>query len=83
MKTCLVKVSDGYFSLQECTIKELKPGSFFTRKPLPYPNENQVWIKCPGGYDTSTKKYTVCKWFDINHESYLKGDTTVYTDFIF
>ena len=62
-------------------LKELKKGDWFTLKPIEYPNESQVYIR--GDYDRSDKKYSCCKWSDINYERFLKGTTKVYTDFIF
>lgn len=64
-------------------LKELKRGEYFTRKPM---NEqeaktSQVYIK--EDYDRSTKKYWCQKWDDISKGIELKGDTEVYTDFIF
>lgn len=64
-------------------LKELKRGEYFTRKAM---NEkeaklSQVYIK--EDYDRSTKKYWCQKWDDISKGMELKGDTEVYTDFIF
>lgn len=62
-------------------LKDLKKGDFFTKKPLEYPTEKQVFIR--GDYDRSDKKYSCYKFDDINNEQFLKGDKLVYTDFIF
>ena len=64
-------------------LKELKRGEYFTRKSM---NEqeakpSQVYIK--EDYDHSTKKYWCQRWDDISRGIELKGDTEVYTDFIF
>ena len=67
--------------MRQTTIKQLKPGEWFTLKPIEEPNERQVWVR--SDYDRSTKKYDVYKWSDINHYSQRKGTTIVYTDFTF
>lgn len=41
------------------TVKQLKQGEYFTRKPIAEPKENQVYIR--GEYDRSTKKYICTK----------------------
>lgn len=62
-------------------LKELKKGDWFTLKPIEYPKGSQVYVR--GDYIRSDKKYSCCKWSDINSERLLKGTTKVYTDFIF
>lgn len=63
------------------TVKQLKPGEWFTLKPYPYPKDTQVYIR--GEYDRSNKKYSCGKFSDISYSRLLKGSTPVYTDFIF
>ena len=63
------------------TVKELKPGDFFTMKPLPYPTEKQVFIRRE--YDRSERKYWCQKFTDISDGKYLPGDREVYTEFEF
>ena len=63
------------------TVKELKKGEYFTRKPVLAPTEKQVWIR--GEYDKSQKKYECVRFDDICQCCYLKGDTEIYTDFVF
>ena len=63
------------------TVKELKKKEYFTRKQIEYPKDSQVYIR--GEYDRETKKYFCYKWNDVNAYILLKGNTTVYTDFIF
>ncbi len=63
------------------TIKELKKGDFFTRKPISEPSERQIWVR--GEYDRSCKRYEVHKWSDVNYIAYLKGNQEVFDDFIF
>ena len=62
-------------------IKDLKSGEYFTINPVEYPKESVVWVR--GNYERSSKKYSVHKWSDICHESFMKGDRMVYVDFIF
>ena len=62
-------------------LKELKPGAFFTRKPVDAPTEKQVYVR--GAYDRAQKKYECTSWADTSRCIYLKGETEVYTDFIF
>lgn len=63
------------------TVKELKKGTYFTRKPLENPKENQVFIR--GEYDRELKKYECTRFSDINDTIYLRGNVEVYTDMIF
>jgi len=63
------------------TLRDLKPGTWFTLKPLETPREGQVWVR--GEYDRAEKKYSCQNWADICRERSLKGSTPVYTDFIF
>ena len=64
-------------------LKELKRGEYFTRKSMheQEAKPSQVYIK--EDYDHSTKKYWCQRWDDISRGIELKGDTEVYTDFIF
>ena len=62
-------------------LRNLKKGDWFTRKPISEPNESQIYIR--GHYDAEYKRYEVTHWNDINSTLWLKGDTIVYTDFIF
>ena len=62
-------------------LKELKKETWFTLKPIEYPKDTQVYIR--GEYDRETKKYCCGKFSDISYSRLLKGDTEVYTDFIF
>lgn len=63
------------------TVKELKRGEYFTRKPIAEPKESQVYIR--GDYDRSTGKYCCTKWNDICSDILLKGTTKIYTEFTF
>lgn len=63
------------------TVKQLKKGEWFTLKPIAEPKESQVFVR--GDYDRTEKKYECGKFSDISHSRLLKGDTEVYTDFVF
>ena len=63
------------------TVRDLKPGEWFTLKPIEEPKESQVYIR--GEYDRSERKYECGKFSDISYSRYLKGSTPVYTDFTF
>ena len=63
------------------TVRELKKGDFFTKKPYENPTDMQVWIR--GDYDRSSKRYSCYCWGDVNKEQFLKGDKEVYTEFTF
>ena len=62
-------------------LKDLKQGAFFTRKPIAAPKESQVWIR--GGYDRSSGSYECTRFDDINDFRQIKGETEVYTEFVF
>ena len=63
------------------TVKELKKGEYFTKKPTYNPKESQVFIR--GDYIRELKKYECYRFDDINNCCYLKGRTEVYTEFTF
>lgn len=62
-------------------LKELKKGTFFTKKPIEYPDEYQVFIR--GEYVRSVKKYECTRFVDVNDVQYIRGDKEVFTNFIF
>ena len=62
-------------------IKDLKKGEYFTRKPVMYPKDCQVFIR--DDYERSSKKYYCLRFSDINDCLMLKGETIVYTGFTF
>jgi len=62
-------------------VKELKKYQWFTRKPIMYPTDKQVFIR--QGYYRDINKYECMRFSDINDCIYLKGDTIVYTNFTF
>lgn len=63
------------------TVKQLKNGEFFTLKPISEPKESQVYIR--GDYDRTEKKYECGRCDDISYSRLIKGNTEVYTDFVF
>ena len=63
------------------TVKQLKNGEFFTLKPISEPKESQVFVR--GEYDRTAKKYECGKFSDISYSRLIKGNTEVYTDFVF
>lgn len=67
--------------MKAITLKELKAGEWFTRKPIEEPKESQVFIR--RDYCRQDKKYSCERFSDMNSEIFLKGSTVVYTDFIF
>lgn len=62
-------------------LKELKPGEYFTKKPIEYPKETQVFIR--GSYDRALKKYECVRFSDSCDYQYIDGSKEVFTDFIF
>ena len=62
-------------------MKDLKPGEWFTLKPIQNPRESQVFIR--SDYDPSERKYWATKWSDIGDGKYIPGNREVYTDFEF
>lgn len=62
-------------------IKDLKPGEYFTTKPIETPSESQVWVR--DGYCRDVKKYEVYKFADIGVWRLWKGSRVVYVDFEF
>ncbi len=69
-----------YWGVHETTLKNVKPGDWFTLKPIPEPKESQVWIK--GGYNRADRDYT-CERYDGGGERFFKPDRKVYVDFYF
>lgn len=62
-------------------LRGLKKGDFFTKKPIEFPTERQVWVR--GDYNRSERKYECYRFSDVNDFYYIKGDKEVYTDFVF
>ena len=63
------------------TVKELKKGEFFTKRPIECPNENQVWVR--GEYDRTEKGYCCHRWSDVNDYQIIKGTKPAFVDFCF
>ncbi len=66
---------------REMKLKELKKGTFFTKKQINYPYEDQVWVR--GDYDRSEKRYECHRFSDVNDTQWIKGDREVFTGFTF
>lgn len=63
-------------------LKELKKGTYFTLKPIAYPKPSQVFIK--DDYVRGEKKFGCTRCSDVWGDwKLVKGDTTVYTGFIY
>lgn len=62
-------------------LRSLKKGEYFTRKPVEFPKESQVWVK--GDYVRSLNAYECYKWEDINHITFISGKTMVNADIVF
>lgn len=63
------------------TVGELKKGDFFTKKPIDYPTERQVWVR--GEYCRGAKVYECHRFDDINDVQYFKPSKTAYVEFTF
>lgn len=63
------------------TVKQLKKGDYFTRKPIENPDEKQVYIR--GDYIRSEKRYECIRFDDSCRFVYLPGDKEIFTDFVF
>ena len=59
-------------------LRDVKPGEYVRLKPSP---TAPVWIR--GEYDRTTKRYSLTKADDVNHESMRKGDLVVYIGFTY
>lgn len=67
--------------MSQKTVKDLKKGEWFTLKPIECPKDSQVYIR--DEYCREEKKYICGKFSDISYSRLLKGNTPVYTYFIF
>ena len=63
------------------TVRDLKKGEYFTRKPVENPTEKQVWVR--GEYDRSARGYECINFADVGYTLILKGCAKAYTDFTF
>ena len=62
-------------------LRNLKKGTFFTKKEIAYPNDSQVWVK--GDYVRSMKRFECYRYSDVNDIQYIRPDKIVYTDLTF
>lgn len=69
--------------MEATKLRNLKKGDYFTLKPIEEPTEDQVYIKGDFIRLERFNRYSCTKFSNINVERFLKGDTPVYTDFIF
>lgn len=69
--------------LKAVTLREVKPGDWFTLSPIEYPKENQVWIKEVNGYDRASRTFACQNWGNVNYERFFKPDRIVYLGFYF
>lgn len=67
--------------MHETTIRALKPGEYFTLRPIAEPSETQVYIR--GEYDRSARKYDCGKFSDVSYSRLFAGDKIVYVGFTF
>jgi hypothetical protein len=63
-------------SLKPVTVKSLKKGTFFQRKPM-----GPVYVR--DDYDPSTKKFNIFRADDINAFALVRGEMMVYTGFTY
>jgi len=67
--------------MDHLTVRDLKKGDFFTRKPIDNPKERQVWVR--GEYDRSAKAYSCARFADSCDEIFLKPSKKIYVGFTF
>ena len=64
--------------MKQVLLRQVDEGEFFR---LTASDTAPVWVR--GHYEPSEKKYEAYKHDDTNHESFFKGDRTVFVDFEF
>ncbi len=79
--TCATEPNPEDWEFTAVPLRSLKKGTWFTIKPIAYPNDNQVYIK--DDFDRELKKFMCGRCDDISYSTYFKGDKLVYTDFIY
>jgi hypothetical protein len=62
--------------MRQVQLKEVKLGDYFKRT-----ERGPVWVR--GEYMRGDKSYSVFKFEDVNHESFLKPTQMVWVDFTF
>lgn len=62
-------------------VKDLKRGTYFCKKDIPCPADNQVWVR--GDYDRESRRYECMRFSDVCDVQYLRGDKDVFCDFTF
>lgn len=61
--------------------KDIKKGTYFTKKPIFEPKESQVLVA--DEYDKSAKTYGHHKFSNVNDCAEMKGTAKVYVEFTF
>lgn len=67
--------------MEKVMLKDLKKGDYFTKKPIEFPSDSQVFIK--EDYERSEKKYFVSRFSDFCDSSLMSGSKFVYVGFTF
>lgn len=67
--------------METTSLKAIKKGDYFKTINSKLIPSKTIYVK--GDYIPSLKKYEIFKFNDINDLSYLQGNKTVTTDFIF
>lgn len=62
--------------MRQVPLSSVKCGDYFRRT-----KNGPVWVR--GGYYGAEKNFSVYKFDDINHESFLRGSVLVWIDFEF
>ena len=71
-----IAASEGMHAYKTAEIRHLDEGDFFRRV-----KDGPVWVR--GKYVSSLRKYSVWKADDVNHESFVKPDFTVFYGFTY
>jgi hypothetical protein len=68
----------GVFNMDLSIIKQLPKGEFFKLKDS---ESSPVWVR--GEYDRTSRTYSIYKFDDINHETFVRGSRSVFVGFTF
>jgi hypothetical protein len=64
--------------MEQSTIKALPKGEFIKLKDS---ESSPVWVR--GDYDRQSRTYSIYKFDDVNHESFVRGSRVVFVGFTF
>lgn len=64
--------------MESALIKQLPKGEFIKLKDS---ESAPVWVR--GDYDRASRSYSIYKFDDINHESFVRGSRSVFVGFTF